>query len=163
MPPIVLFYGITLATVLLARWIAGSWKWGYLLGGLWFGIQNEFLFEGCWTYSDALKPFVWRDVPLVVVMGWGTIGMLSMSISDRVRRRFPSISRPDILLLAVDIACYLVYGVIAELSMSNLGYWTYNLPDQGTLLFQITGYFGVSILVSSLGRRIQSILTPTAA
>jgi hypothetical protein len=156
-----LFYGITLATIVLSRLFAGSWKWGYFLGGLWFGIQNEFLFVGCWTYSDKLKPFIWHGIPLVVVLGWGTIGMLAMSISDRVRRFVPATAiRPAVLLFLVDVAVYLVYGLVEEVTMSKQGFWTYNLPLQAWLPFQIVGYFGVGMLVSSLGRRFQGFLEP---
>lgn len=158
----ILFYGLTLATVLLARWIRGEWKWGYLFGGLCFGVYNEFLFEFCWDYSPVLGPFLWRDVPLVVVLGWGTIGLLAMSGSDRLQARLgakiSSVRRfPVAWLLVFDVAIYFVLGITEELAMSRSGYWKYNFPIQGTLAFQMLGYLGVSLQVSSLGRRLEKV------
>ncbi len=131
------FWGTTLALLLAARWIGGEWKWGYLAGGLCFGLYNEFLFEFCWDYSPALAPFVWRDVPLVVVLGWGVIGILALSISDRLRswigRRFPRLDiHPIVLLLLLDVLLYLSIGVSQEIVLSEKGYWKYNFPIQGT-------------------------------
>ena len=154
----VLFYAATLSTVLLARLAAGSWRWGYLLGGLAFGLYNEIFFEFCWDYSPKLGPMVWRDVPLLVILGWGTIGMLSLSISDRIQGRLPAVKlHPGLVLLGLDVAIYCAFGLLEELTMSRLGYWKYNFPIQGLLPVQIGGYIGVALQVSSLGRRIESI------
>ncbi len=154
----ILFYAATLFTVLLSRWLAGTWRWGYLAGGLCFGVYNEFLFEFCWTYSPAMAPFLWKDVPLLVVLGWGTIGMLTMTISDRIRKFLPLMPRhPGLILLLLDIAIYSILGLTEELTMSREHFWKYNFPIQGWLPFQILGYLGVATWVSSTGRRLEAI------
>ncbi len=158
------FWGTTLVLLLAARWIGGKWKWGYLVGGLCFGLYNEFLFEFCWDYSPALKPFIWRDVPLVVVVGWGVIGILALSISDRLQswivRRFSRFDiHPVVLLLLLDVLLYLSIGVSQEIMLSEKGYWKYNFPIQGTRVCQLLGYVGVALQVSSLGRRIEQVRT----
>ena len=154
----IVFYGLTLATVILSRILAGTWRWGYLLGGLCFGVYNEFLFEFCWTYSPVLGPFLWRDVPLLVVLGWGTIGMLAMTLSDRLQRYLPRTPRhPGAILLLLDVVVYAVLGMTEELFMSRAHFWSYNFPIQGWLPFQILGYLGVGAWVSSAGRRFEAI------
>ena len=161
-----IIYTASLSLLLASRWIRGEWKWGYLIGGFCFGLYNEFLFEFCWDYSPALKPFVWRDVPLIVVTGWGVIGIIAMSVSDRVQawglRRFPGLQgHPGLLLLALDVLVYAAVGVPQEVLMSDKGYWKYNFPLQGELPIQILGYVGVALLLSSLGRRIESFRSAT--
>ena len=154
----ILFYGATLLTVIASRLLAGTWRWGYLLGGLCFGVYNEFLFEFCWTYSPVLRPFLWRDVPLLVVLGWGTIGMLAMTISDRLLRYFPHTPRhPGAMLMVLDVLVYAVMGLVEELGMSRAHFWSYNFPIQGWFPFQILGYVGVATWVTSTGRRLEAI------
>jgi len=48
-----------------------------------------------------------------------------------------------------------------EVLMSDKGYWKYNFPLQGELPIQILGYVGVALLLSSLGRRIESFRSAT--
>jgi len=152
-----LFWIVTLSTFGFGRWLSGSWKWGYIVGGLVYGCYNEVLYEFCWQYSPVLGPFVWRDVSLMVITGWAGIGYLAMGASDAIARRFAvHESHPGPTLLLTDIAIYCVFGVAQEVSMSKLGYWSYNFPIQGWFPFQLAGYIGVACFVSSLGRRLES-------
>jgi hypothetical protein len=154
----ILFCGAALLSVVASRLLAGTWRWGYLLGGLFFGVYNEFLFEFCWTYDPVLGPFLWRDVPLLVVLGWGAIAMLAMTLSDRMLRYFPHTPRhPGAMLMVLDVFVYAVLGLIEALGMRFAHFWTSNFPVQGWFPFQILGYLGVAIWVSSTGRRLEAI------
>lgn len=156
-----LFWLITLSTFGVARWLSGSWKWGYIAGGLVYGAYNEVLYEFCWSYSPVLGPFVWRDVSLMVIVGWAGIGSLAMATADALGRRLKLHSRhPGPTIMAFDIAIYCAFGVTQELAMSRLGYWTYNFPIQGWFPFQLAGYIGVACFVTSLGRRLEYFRKP---
>lgn len=78
------FFVIAGVLLCLSRVIDGRWLWGYCAGGLAFGLYNEICFEFCWDYSPLLKPMIWRDVPLLVVLGWGLIAVVSLAVSDRI-------------------------------------------------------------------------------
>lgn len=150
------FWLVTLSTFAVGRWLSGSWKWGYILGGLVYGAYNEVLYEFCWQYSPVLGPFVWRDVSLMVIVGWAGIGSFAMALSDALAKRLRLHStRPGPTVLLSDIAIYCAFGVSQEIAMSRLGYWSYNFPIQGWLPFQLAGYIGVACFVTSLGRRLE--------
>jgi len=158
----VLFWSIVLSSMLVSRWIAGVWRWSYFFGGLLFGIYNEFVFEQCWDYSPLLGPFLWRDVSLLIIVGWGNIGMLALTVSDRIQKALPQVpAHPGVVLFAADIGFYCLFGMIGEIAMAKLGYWKYNFPQQAYIPLQILGYLGVALQVSSLGRRIESIRRPS--
>lgn len=148
-----IFYGAALALAYLSRIIGRRWYIGYFLGGLIFGLYNEICFEMCWTYSPAFGPMIWRDVPLIVVVGWGVLTMLALVISDRINARFHFAN--FWLKRGVDILSFCLVGIPNELIVSGLGYWSYNFPILGALPMVLFGYVGVGIIVSSIGRTIQ--------
>ena len=148
-----IFYLAAFALAYLSRIIAKKWFLGYFFGGLIFGLYNEICFEVCWTYSSAFGPTIWRDVPLIVVIGWGVLTMLALVISDRVGNHFHLTN--FWLKRLLDIVCFCLVGIPNELIVSGLGYWSYNFPIMGALPMVIFGYIGVGIIVSSIGRTIQ--------
>ncbi len=150
------FYGAALALAYLSRLIGKRWYTGYFFGGFVFGLYNEICFEMCWTYSPAFGPTIWRDVPLIVVIGWGVLTMLALVISDRISMRFGFAN--FWLKRVVDILSFCFVAIPNELIVSGLGYWSYNFPIQGTLPMVLFGYVGVGIIVSSIGRTIQQKL-----
>ncbi len=156
-----LFYAAQAGLALLSRWIGGRWYIGYFLGGLAYGLYNEVAFEFCWNYSDLLAPFIWKHVPLIVILGWGVATMLALTISDRVQKKMniSSFSKAK----AVDVLAFCAVGLPTELSMSKLGLWTYNFPIQGELWMQVYGYVFVGFLVSCAGRTIQNQLDRTGS
>jgi hypothetical protein len=154
----ILFYGAVLLAAVASRVLAGTWRWGYLLGGLLFGACNEILFEFCWTCNPVLGPFLWRDVPLLVVLGWGAIGMLAMTISDRVLRYVPHTPRhPGAMLMVLDVLVFSLLGLVAEPGLVRAHLWTRDIPILEWLPFRILGGLGAAIWVSSAGRRLEAI------
>ena len=147
------FYAAALALAYLSRVIGKRWYPGYFFGGLIFGLYNEICFEMCWTYSPAFGVTIWRDVPLIVVIGWGVLTMLALVIADRVCTHF-HLSNFWLKRL-VDVLAFCLVGIPNELIVSGLGYWSYNFPTMGALPMVIFGYVGVGIIVSSIGRTIQ--------
>ena len=151
----IIFFVILGVAFVVSRIIAHRFAWEYLAGGLCFGMYNEICFEFCWNYSDKLAPMIWRDVPLVVVLGWGMMTVMALVISDRVCMRYRLKNR--LIKRGCDTLFFILLCVPNEIGMSKLGYWSYNFPIQGELWMQIYGYVFVSLIVSSLGRSVQMI------
>jgi hypothetical protein len=147
------FYAAALALAYLSRLIGKRWYPGYFFGGLIFGLYNEICFEMCWTYSPAFGVTIWRDVPLIVVIGWGVLTMLALVLSDRLRTHFNITG--FWLQRGLDVVMFCLVGIPNELIVSGLGYWSYNFPIMGSLPMVVFGYVGVGIIVSSIGRTIQ--------
>jgi hypothetical protein len=139
----------------LGRWLARGWPWPYLLGGLLFGIYNEFFFEGCWTYSPKMAPFIWRDVPLVVVLGWCAMGGFALSLTDRLLSKRTVVPRVDWHQMGLDILIFVIQGSAQEVGLSRAGLWQYNVDIQKLVPVEFLGYIGVGLLMSSLGRRFR--------
>jgi|GEM_PF-1874709 hypothetical protein len=152
----IVFFGIAGLLLCLVRAIGGRWFWGYAAGGLAFGLYNEICFEFCWDYSPILRPMIWRDVPLLIVLGWGLIASLSLSISDRMAG-WLLLKNPWTRKL-LDLLSFFCVGYPNELLMSKLGYWKYNFPLLAVPWAQVFGYVFVGILVSFAGRGVQTLL-----
>lgn len=153
----IFFFALLIGLIVASGLIAKKWNFGYFLGGLLFGIYNEISFEFCWTYSDALAPMIWKDVPLLVVCGWGANTMFAVSISDRLLAKMDKTENLP-LVLGLDFIIFFAISVLNELSMANSGYWTYNFEIQGALGIVALGYFGLSVFLPATGRRIQSLI-----
>jgi hypothetical protein len=138
------------------RCIGKRWLFGYILGGLAFGIYNEICFEFCWNYSPLLAPMIWRDVPLFVVTGWGLVGGLALCLSDRLIECFNH--KTAVFQLLSDVVFFSIFGNCVEILMSRLHFWEYNNPLLHAPWAQILGYAFVGVLVSSAGRRLQKSL-----
>jgi hypothetical protein len=152
----IVYFGIAGLLLCLEWTISGRRLWGYLAAGLTFGLYNEICFEFCWDYSPMLKPMIWRDVPLLIILGWGLITGLSLSISDRMAR-WLKLKNPWPRKL-LDVLLFFFVGYPNELLMSKLGYWKYNFPLLAVPWAQIFGYVFVGILVSFAGRGFQAML-----
>jgi uncharacterized membrane protein len=100
---------------------------------------------------------IWRDVPFLVVIGWGTMTMLALSVADRLYTWWGMTNR--IAKAVVDVVVFAALGYANEVLMSSQGYWVYNSPLHGMPAIQILGYVGVGILVSNTGRAIQSYIS----
>jgi uncharacterized membrane protein len=151
-----IFFSCAAAAALLSRIIGKRWYAGYFLGGLAFGIYNEFCFEFCWTYSPALAPMIWRDVPLIVVLGWGLVALVSLTLSNAIIVKCRVLNPWMDKLL--DVLFFFCLGYSIELIMSKLGYWKYNFDMMEIPWSQVMGYFFVGILVSFAGRGMQQLI-----
>ena len=152
----IVFYLIALTLVALTRLIDKRWNVGHFTGGLVFGIYNEVCFEFCWNYSDKLGPMVWRDVPLIVILGWSIYTALALAISSRMMAWIGSRSRWT--RKALDVVFFFIIGYPIEVAMSKFGYWQYNMAIQGMEWMQMFGYFFVGLLVSCAGRSFQALI-----
>ena len=151
-----LFYLAAAILVALTRIIDRRWNFGHFTGGLVFGIYNEVCFEFCWKYSDAFGIMVWRDVPLIVILGWSIYTALALAISGRLVTWLGSRSRW--MRKALDVLLFFSIGYPIELLMSKLGYWQYTMAIQGVEWMQMFGYFFVGLLVSCAGRSFQALI-----
>jgi hypothetical protein len=149
-----IFFGIVLLLLLATRIFAKRWVFGYIIGGLIFGVFNEVCFEFCWSYSPLLSPMLWRDVPLFVVVGWGLIAGAAFSLSDMIGTLFHR--KHFLISLSLDVVLFSSLGYCVESIMSALHFWEYNFPLLATLWAQIMGYVFIGILVSFSGRALQN-------
>ncbi len=78
-----IFWGILLLMFFSTRFIAKKWQWGFLIAGWGFGVYNEISYAFAFHYSDILQPFVWKRVPLIVILAWGVMGCLCLVISSK--------------------------------------------------------------------------------
>ncbi len=142
--------------IVLIRLINGRWPIGYLSGGLYYGIYNEICFEFCWDYHPELGPMIWRDVPLIIIIGWSAYAAMSLVLVDRIFEKF-HLKNP-ILRKIADVLLFFSIGYPLEVVMSRFNLWSYNDPLQAALWIQILGYIFAGILVSAIGRQLQSFL-----
>lgn len=150
----IFFFALLIGLIIVSGFIAKKWNFGYFMGGLLFGIYNEISFEFCWNYSDALAPMIWRDVPLLVVCGWGANTMFALSITDLILKKMGKTDKNS-LSFGLDLLVFFAISVLNELSMANSGYWQYNFEIQGALGIVALGYFGLAVFLPATGRRLQ--------
>jgi hypothetical protein len=152
----VFFFLLVAVLFVCTRLIGGRWYFGYLLGGLAFGMYNEICFEFCWDYSQKLSPMIWRDVPLVVILGWGIETGIALALSNRLRewRGWTN----QWITHALDIGFFSILGYCTETLMSVMKFWSYNNPLLAVWWAQIMGYVFVGLIVSSTGRMLQNLL-----
>ncbi len=152
----VLYYLISAGGILLARYIGKKWHFGHLIGGLIFGVYNEICFEFCWTYSDKFGFMVWRDVPLIIIIGWGVYTGIALGLSERILAWVGTDNRW--MRKGLDVLLFVAIGFPMETLMAKTGYWHYNFAIQGILWMQLFGYVFVGVLVSSAGRSFQALI-----
>ncbi len=136
------------------RLVKGIWPWGYLCGGLYYGIYNEICFEFCWNYRPELGPMLWRDVPLIIVIGWSAYTAMSLSLTDLIADK-TGLNNP-LLVKTSDVLLFFVIGYPLERLMSKLNLWDYHNTLQAAFWIQISGYLFAGILVSATGRQLQT-------
>jgi hypothetical protein len=137
--------------------LRGRIHYGYFIGGLLFGIYNEVCFEFCWNYTSAMWPFLYKDVSLAIITGWGVMALFAASLSDYCVSRL-WLRKPELVRLVLDTLVFAVFGITQEFSMRKSAYWTYNFDVHANWAIQIIGYCVPALLMLSLGRRIQDIL-----
>jgi hypothetical protein len=104
----------------------------YLLG-LIFGIQWEFLTEPYWTYlPDKFNVLVWKDIPLLMLMGWGAAFTLSLLLSHWIGKKLFGLDAKSIVfdwrVLLCDAIAISVVGTAGEWTYGILlECWTYNV------------------------------------
>jgi uncharacterized membrane protein len=156
-----LFYLFALVLIVATRFLGKRWNAGHFTGGLVFGIYNEICFEFCWNYSATLGPMVWRDVPLIIILGWSIYTALALALSERVMSWTGGNGRW--IRKALDVTFFFIIGYTLEALMSRLGYWHYNMEILGIGWMQMFGYFFVGLLVSCTGRSFQAIIDQALA
>lgn len=106
----------------------------YLMGWL-FGIQWEFLTEPYWTYlPNKFNLLVWKgkDIPLLALIGWGTIFTLTVQFSNWIGGKFFKLTPKQLLfnwrVLLCDAIAIQIIGSLAEWIFGILLHcWNYNL------------------------------------
>ncbi|MCK5149281.1 hypothetical protein KAR48_21175 [bacterium] len=143
---------VTVFLTILTRFLIGRWSWGYWLGGFIFGVFNEFCFEFCWTYNPIMGPMIWRDVPFLILLAWGSMALLALSISDLIQKRFGCRFQ-----WFCDLMFFGVIGYAAERLLYFRGCWQYSFSLHELWFVQIIFYLMAGLFITSTGRRLDRI------
>jgi hypothetical protein len=115
---------------------------GMFVSGIILGTAVEFITEAYWDYS--FKMFIWRDIPLFVIVGWGYSFSLFILLSDWV---FKKVFRPK--NIAVDdkriLLCDALLGPLWFVSHELLGMnvfhlWTYSKVSGWTYIIPVINF-----------------------
>jgi hypothetical protein len=101
---------------------------GMLFSGMLLGVTIEYITEIYWDYS--LHVYLWRDISLFVIMGWGYNFTFYILLSGFFIRKVTKIKddlRPDPKLILFDMFLGPVWFLSNEfLGMKVLHLWTYS-------------------------------------
>lgn len=101
---------------------------GMLLAGMLIGLCIEFITEAYWNYS--LIVYLYKDISLFVIMGWGYSFTLYLLLSGWLFRfivRSKNVYAHDLRLLLMDIFIGPIWFLSNELlGMKGLHLWTYS-------------------------------------
>ena len=101
---------------------------GMMLAGMLIGIAIEYLTEIYWVYS--MKVYIWRDVSLFVIMGWGynfTFYILLSGVLSRLLFKSKNAFAADPKFIPMDMICGPVWFLSNELwGMKGLHLWNYS-------------------------------------
>ncbi len=131
-------FELSCVIIAIAVWLIAFFKFKvdltseYIMGWL-FGISWEFLTEPYWTYlPDKFNILVWRDIPLLALVGWATNFSLTIHFSQWIGKTFFKLSGENMLFswkillcdaIAIEIICSSaewLYGVVFHC-------WNYNM------------------------------------
>jgi len=94
---------------------------GELIFGLIAGFGWEMLTESLWIYNpEAPTLFIWKDVPLGIILGWAFVLMLASLVSHYLAEYY---SLTKIKKILADAGAILLVAVPAE----ALGYYVFDL------------------------------------
>jgi hypothetical protein len=137
----ILASGVFCATFLIGRYLFHTDLSGMLITGMLAGLLLEWTTEVYWQYH--LSIYIWRDVSLYVVLGWGYNFTYLTLLSDSAYRKFRGISRLDgsMGILLCDGLIGIVFFVANEfIGMRLLHLWDYNPIADWTHIIPFLGY-----------------------
>ncbi len=123
---------VTLAAIVWLYFISIERLKVNLLGecvlGLLAGFVWEMTTEPLWIYNlEAPVLFIWKDVPLGMILSWAFVLMLASLVSRYMAERFSLVKLKKIL---ADAAAILLVAIPLEaLGHYVFGFWEYATPD----------------------------------
>jgi len=154
-----IFYLLIILMILTSKIISKKWNFSLFFGGMLVGFFFEVYYEFCWNYSEALRPFIWRDVSLVVILGWGTITQLALSISEFIAKQYKITNQ--IMLFLADLLIIYLFLFVNEQVMSAMGFWSYNNDLHPQFFAQFFGFVFLSFILTNVARRINYLTNLT--
>ncbi len=128
---------------------------GELIAGTIIGAFIEFATEPLWDYH--LKVTVYKDVPLVIVIGWGMMFTLATCLSEWMYKKVTGktvVDDRDKRLLLLDVVCAVAVALPIEKLGLATGVWTYRYDllqwDWGKVPFfnmPLEALFGYALLM----------------
>lgn len=134
-----------------------AYAWGIVYGLLW-EISTESLFN----YQQIFAFYIWKDIPLAIIVGWGISIAGFQIISDLIQKKY-KIKYHSLKAIACDILVAGIFGIFMEfLGSNNLALWTYPLSELPILAnMPITwpiGWIIIGLINLSFVRRLESAL-----
>ncbi|MFH0868902.1 MAG: hypothetical protein V1839_01605 [archaeon] len=150
---------------ILVFWYGYYGKKSYLpayLAGMAYGLFWEIATEPLFNYTGAFNVFIWKDIPLAIIIGWGASIAGFQILSDFVHSKY-KIKFNTLKSLAADALVAGLFGFAMEyLGSHNLVMWTYpatSLPlIAGMPVIWIIGWVMSGLLNLSLARRLDAAL-----
>jgi len=115
----------TIATLLIIVTIIWLYReknlWGEIILGSVVGLIWELATESLWDYNDYMfSLYIYKDVPLSVVLGWVVVFMISSIIADYLYERVKN----DFVATVTSI---FIVGSLLETMGITLNLWTYTV------------------------------------
>lgn len=131
----------------------------YLVGII-FGLFWEVATEPLFNYQNFAF-YIWKDVPLAIILGWGVSIAGFKIISDLIHSKY-KIKFNTLESLAIDLLVAGILGVSMEfLGSHNFAIYTYSLSDipilAGMPFIWPVGWLIIGLLNLSLVRRIENL------
>ncbi len=129
--------------------------------GIGFGLLWETAAEQLFNYQNIFAFYIWNDIPLAIVIGWGISLAGFQIISDLIQKRY-KIKYNSLKSIASDALVAGIIGSIMEyLGSHNLALWTYPSYEiiifDGIPLIWLVGWFALLGIIC-LVRRLESAL-----
>lgn len=130
---------------------------GIILGLIW-----EMSTEPLFNYSSQnFGIFIWKDIPLAIIMGWGVTIAGFQIISDKIHKNY-KIKANSWKSLFSDMAVAGALGFMLEyLGSHNFALWTYPPTDlpliAGIPIVWLIGWFYLGTLYLTFIRRLENL------
>jgi len=147
----------TVCVFALGRRLKRNYLGPYLIGllyGLWWELSAEAFFD----YS-GFTIYIWRDVPLAIVLLWGVVIAGLLELSDLAQRKFKLLKSKLANCLVWDVLLAAFIGWTLEFSGAKLfGMWSYPDLPVGPMIAGVparwlAGWIFVGLFVLAFARR----------
>jgi len=134
-----------------------AYFWGIVYGLMW-----EFSTEALFNYQNIFAFYIWKDIPLAIIFGWGVSIAGFQIISDLIHEKY-KIKSNTLKSLAADGFVAGVLGISMEyLGSHNLALYTYpatNIPlIAGIPVVWPIGWIVIGLANLSFVRRLENAL-----
>ena len=99
-----------------------KFNYKYFLRGTYFGFFNEVFFAPLWDYDRLLGPMILDDVPILFIIGWGLMAMITLSIGNYFKKKV-NVQLRIIDIVVITACCYPLEILFSRNGLINYNYW----------------------------------------